>query len=45
VSLRLNELCDVNIEMVKAIGFTHRKKPTVKDSDMKSEGVSELTGV
>ena len=39
VTLRHNELRDLNIEMVKTAGFTHTvKEPTVKDSDMKGEG-------
>ena len=44
--MRHNEQHDLNIEMVKTAGFTYTvKNPTVKDLDMKGEGVSEMTGV
>jgi len=40
VTLRHNELRDLNIEMVKTAGFTHTvKEPMVKESDVKGEGV------
>ena len=39
VTLRHNELRDLNIEMVKTAGFTHTvKEPMVKESDVKGEG-------
>ena len=39
MTLRHNELRDLNIEMVNTADFTHTvKEPTVKDSDMKGEG-------
>ena len=39
VTLRHNELRDLNIEMVKSAGFTYTvKEPSVKDSDVKGEG-------
>ena len=42
VTLRHNEQHDLNNEMVKTTGFRHTvKEPTVKDSDMKVEWVSE----
>ena len=37
--MKHNELCDLNIEMVKTAGFTHTvKEPMVKESDVKGEG-------